>query len=246
MRLSFRDRFFSPRVARALTSPSGILLAGAGASVAIVAGLPVVAAAGIGAVAWAARIALAIPRPAKGERIDPFAVGEPWRHFVRDALQAQARYNRTAGAAAPGPLRERLVEIGGRIADGVDECWRIAKRGDDLDEALGHLDTAQTVRELAAAEADPTTLPGTLEALRAQVQSAQRLERTAIDARDRLRLLNARLDEAVARAVELSVGTGDTVQLGGLGTDVDNLVGEMESLRQALEETSGPRPLPGS
>ena len=244
-RMSFRDRFFTPPVARALTSPAGILLAGAGASVAIVAGLPIAAAVGLGALAWLGRVALAIPRQAKGERIDPFALSEPWRHFVQDALQAQARYNRAITSAAPGPLRERLVEIGGRIEDGVDECWRIAKRGDDLDEALHHLDPTQAVKELALAERDPTTLAGTLEALRAQVESAQRLDRTAVDARDRLRLLNARLDEAVARAIELSVGTGSTVQLGGLGTDVDNHVGEMESLRQALEDTGGPTALPG-
>jgi hypothetical protein len=244
-RLSFRDRFFTPPVGRALFSPSGILLAGAGASVAILGGLPLLAAAGVGAAAWAARVAFAIPRAPRGERIDPFTLGEPWRHFVQDALQAQARYDRAAGAAAAGPLRDRLAEIGSRIDDGVQECWRIAKRGDDLDEALHHLEADQAMRELAAAERDPSTLPGTLEALRAQVESAQRLAKTAVSARDRLRLLNARLDEAVARAIELSVGTGDTGQLGGLGTDVDNLVDEMEALRLALEETGGPTALPG-
>ena len=45
--------------------------------------------------------------------------------------------------------------------------------------------------------------------------------------------------EAVARAIELSVGATDDAELTGLGGDVDNLVGEMEALRQALEETGG-------
>ena len=40
-RLSLRDRFFTPQVARALTSPSGILSLGAGAAVGIVATAPV-------------------------------------------------------------------------------------------------------------------------------------------------------------------------------------------------------------
>ena len=42
-RLSFKDRFLTPPVARAMTSPVSILLAGAGASVAIATGLPLVA-----------------------------------------------------------------------------------------------------------------------------------------------------------------------------------------------------------
>jgi len=75
-----------------------------------------------------------------------------------------------------------------------------------------------------------------LEALQAQVLSAQRLGTVAQDARSRLELLNARLDEAVARAVELSLSAEDAAALTGLGGDVDSLVGEMESLRSALDE----------
>jgi hypothetical protein len=74
-----------------------------------------------------------------------------------------------------------------------------------------------------------------MQALEAQLQSAGRLEATAVDARDRLRLLDARFDELVARAVEVSVGSGDTTLL---GNDVDELVTELESLRVALEETN--------
>ncbi len=59
------------------------------------------------------------------------------------------------------------------------------------------------------------------------------------DAQDRLRLLDARLDEAAARAVELSVEASDEGML-GLSSDVDDVVTDMEALRQALEETSNP------
>ena len=59
------------------------------------------------------------------------------------------------------------------------------------------------------------------------------------DTDSRLRLLNARLDEAAARTIELSVQASDVAELGGLGDDVDQMVDEMEALRQAIEETGG-------
>jgi hypothetical protein len=82
------------------------------------------------------------------------------------------------------------------------------------------------------------------------VASARRLGTVAQDARDRLSLLDARLDEAVARAVELSLRAEDVAELGGLGGDVEELVGEMESLRVALDEAGaagrGGTPQPGT
>ena len=52
--------------------------------------------------------------------------------------------------------------------------------------------------------------------------------------RDRLRLLDARFDELVARAVEVSVGSADSAVL---GNDVDDLVSELEGLRLAIDDT---------
>ncbi|PLS74753.1 MAG: hypothetical protein CYG61_10955, partial [Actinobacteria bacterium] len=60
----------TPAVARAVTAPSAVLLAGAGMSAAILGGLPLVAAAGVGALAWAARVAVALPRRPKSERVN--------------------------------------------------------------------------------------------------------------------------------------------------------------------------------
>ena len=68
-------------------------------------------------------------------------------------------------------------------------------------------------------------------ALEAQLASADRLVALADRSRDRLRLLDARFDELVARTVEVSVGTGDTDVL---GNDVDGLVSELEALRIAM------------
>jgi hypothetical protein len=73
-----------------------------------------------------------------------------------------------------------------------------------------------------------------MRSLEAQLASVDRLSALADRSRDRLRLLDARFDELVARTVEVSVGTGDTDLL---GDDVDGLVTELESLRIAMEET---------
>jgi len=238
---SFRDRFFTPKVARAITSPSGILLAGAGASAAILLGLPVAAILGVGALAWGGRVAASIPRDASPRNIDPFALQDPWRSFVKSAQDAQNKFNDAVNNAQKGPLRDRLTEIGGRLGDAVTECWRVARQGNALADARSQLDTTDAQRELAGLDQSSPSYDKTAEALQAQLASAARLETTINDARDRLRLLDARMDEAVARAIELSVRGGD-VELGGLGNDVDGLVGDMEALRQGLEEADQAAP----
>lgn len=248
------ERARTPAVARAATSPAALLLAGAGASAAILAGLPVAAAAAVGALAWGARVALAVPRRRREERIDPFTVGEPWRHMVADALRARSRFDETVRRARPGPLRDRLEDLGARLDHGVRECWRIARQGDALESALAHIDRRDAERELGElgreiARAGPAHRPA-LEraeaAVRSQLASAERIERVARDARTRLRVLNAQMDEAVARAVELSVTGSDSADLRPLSADVDSLVTELEALRLALDETSGAAPGAGA
>jgi hypothetical protein len=238
---SFRDRFFTPKVARAMTSPLGIVLAGAGAAAGIVVGLPIAAAVGLGAVAWGGRVLAAVPRAAPSARVAPSSLSEPWRTYAAQAEDAKRRFDRIVASVAPGPLRERLHQLSGRLDEGVDESWRIARRGHELVGAIGQIDTASARAELAelrrsvGSRAPTSAQAQTAQALQAQLASADRLAALADSSRDRLRLLDARFDELVARTVEVSVGTGDTDVL---GDDVDGLVTELESLRIAMEETS--------
>lgn len=242
-RRSFRDRFFTPPVARAITSPLGILLAGAGAAVGILAGGGIPLAVGLGIAAWGGRVAAAIPRDASPTRIDPFTLGEPWKRAVIDALQAQGRFRDAVRTTHSGPLRDRMEEIGRRIDTGVDDVWRVARQGQNLVAARRRIDVTEAERDLAEVQqeaGDSESRRRTIESLRAQLASAERLDRTIAEARDRLRLTNARLDEAVARATELSVQAGDVGDLAGLGHDVDALVTDLEALRLGLEEASRP------
>ena len=240
------ERARTPAVARAVTSPSAVLLAGAGTAAAILGGLPLIAAAAVGLLAWGARVAMAVPRAPRGERIDPFTVGEPWRHFVTDALQARSKFEQTVGRAKPGPMRDTLVSLGERLDEGVEDCWRIARQGDGLQAALTQIDVdrvrselAQVQGELRRAPADERASLERAEAsVKSQLASGERLTRVSRDAASRLRELNAQMDEAVARAVELSVTAADGSDLAPLTDDVESLVTDLEALRLALEETS--------
>lgn len=245
-RLSLRDRFFTPPVAHAVTSPLGILAFGAGASIGILVGGGVAGAAILGGLGWAGRVAAAIPRTPADSRIDPFTLNEPWRHYVTDALQARTRFAESVASAREGPTQDRLREIQSRVDTGVEEVWRIARRGHDLVDARRRVDPDSIRRDIASTEASArqpgasdSTTQRTLESLHAQLATVDRLDRVIGDADSRLRLLNARLDEAAARTIELSVRAHDVSELGGLGADVDEMVDEMEALRLAIEETGG-------
>lgn len=264
-RRSFRDRFWSPPVAKAVTAPSSILLAGGAAAVGIVAtaplSLPLGVIAGVVAagLAYGGRVLAAVPRdadPTSG--IDPFAVGEPWRRFVGDALAARRRFDQAIRVMDPGPLRDRLAEIGDRLDDGLQETWRVARRGHALSVARAQVDTRAIEAELAAAEAQRDARPDdprtgqVADAIRSQLATAERMQAVIEDAITTLRLLDARLDESVTRAIELSTGTGPAAHASAVGGDVEGIVSEMEALRLALDEAGtasgggGARPAPSA
>src|SRR5947208_4869834 len=120
-------------VARAIMSPSGILLAGAGVSAGVLAGIGIPAAVVVGGLVWAGKVAYAVMkgRP-RTERIEPFTIQDPWRTFVMHAQSTAQRFEDAVHQCSPGPLRERLAEVGGRVQAGLHEAWAIAKRGNAL------------------------------------------------------------------------------------------------------------------
>jgi hypothetical protein len=244
---SFRDRFFSPPVARAVTSPSGILALGAGAALGIIAtvgtgGLIVPAAAVVGGLlGYGTRVAVAIPRRDRGSDIDPFAVGEPWRHAVQDAIQARRRFGDALKTFRPGPMRDALATISSRMDEAVEECWRVAQRGQVVQDARRSINDREVDWELKQARfsvgaGEPNAAQAsTIAALENQLATAARLDALISGTRDQLGLLNARLDESVTRAIELSIsneGSGAEA----LGSDVADIVDDLEALRDAIED----------
>jgi len=231
-------------------APGAILATGFGAAVGILVGGGFAGAVVLAVVAWL--LATAIPVYVRHLRrrgpgpVDPFSLREPWRTAAREALQAKDRFRNATASVAPGPLRDRLAAIGDQLTRGVEEAGRVARRGQRLEDVRRQIDSGRVLSELqriesvaAVSPTDDPSLTRTAEALRAQLATADRLDRVLTDTRNRLVLLDARLDEAVARTLELSVDADDPGELGGVGTTVESVLEEMEALRLALDEADG-------
>jgi hypothetical protein len=192
------------------------------------------------AIVAAAVVALAVVlrrarRPARRTiAIDPFVLSDPWRRHVSAAQSTQRRYTEIVSEMSTGPLRSNMESITRQVQRGVEECWFIAKRGDELDAALTRLDGPSLQRRLDIATDESTRV-----SLQVQLESAQRIRATRDDTDQRLRLLSTRLGELVAQAAEVSVGADTT---GDLGSAVDDVVTQLESLRLAVEDINNQRP----
>ena len=235
--MAFRDRFWTPATARAILSWRILL----GAVVGIVAGLlglPIPLAVILGVVVYAGAVALAMPKDARPPQIDPFTLSEPWRRFVQNAQRSRRQFRTTVANTPPGPLHDRLADIAARLDAGLQEGWQVAKRGDEIDAAVSRLDPTRLRAQLgtlqAQAGAEPSeNLTAAVNSVQSQLATADRLKALSASTADKLRLNAARLDELCARAAEVSVGSRDTDTF---ASDVDDLVLELESLHDAVQE----------
>ena len=175
-------------------------------------------------------VAGARPRTARPPRMDPFTLSEPWRQFVMEVRRADQRMAKTVMSVDPGPLQDRLASIAARLETGVVETWTIARRGDEIDEAITRLDPTRlrSRRTAALARGDE------VEALDRQIATVERLRTRSAATADTLRSMVARFGDLAAQATEVAVGAGDTEVY---SSQVDDLLIEIEGLRLAIEET---------
>jgi hypothetical protein len=165
-------------------------------------------------------------------RIDPFTLSEPWRRSVSDAQSAHRRFREVVRSAPEGPLRDRLDSMGSQVSRGVDECWQIARRGDELDETLSRLKASSlTDQRRRASDA------ATRDSLDRQIAAVDRITTTRDDTDRQLRELTIRLGELVTQAAEI-VASGHASD--ELGSAVDEVVLQLEALRLAVNEVNDP------
>jgi hypothetical protein len=251
-------------VGRAAVSPSAFVVAAAGVGIGLLA-QSVVLAVVLGLGAWLVRLLVAALRA--GPRrprlpvvtIDPYAVPEPWRQYVRQAQSAQQRFDSSLATWPEGPLKDRLLMLQHRLHEGVNEVWVVAQRGAALGGTVAGKSQRSVVqlsaelrqvqaeqqRTPAAHPADPgrrQALARSEEAIAAQLRAAHRTEEAKAEVLDRLRLLTARLDEAVTRLLELSLEPAGGPVEGSADAatgSIDALLDDINALHEGLREVGG-------
>jgi uncharacterized coiled-coil DUF342 family protein len=127
----------------------------------------------------------------------------------------------------------------------VARIWEAAQEGHALSGAsrlanLPSLETqlSKTESDLADAVEDrKAPIEASLTSLRSSVDAAKRIAAERDAAIDRLREMNARLDELVVRGIEISAANVSPTDADSLRADLDAMVVDLEGLRQGLEET---------
>ena len=165
--------------------------------------------------------------------VDPALLPPRWGAVVADALDARRRWVELLERMRPGPLRDRLGELGARVDEGVLAVWETCVRAVDAERITEALDVETVTRDYKRAKADSAADPALVEALSARFTSVQRVLNSIDDAEQRLRLLDARLGAAVARAAEVALTAGEGSE--DLGVELDAVVEELGALRHALE-----------
>lgn len=171
--------------------------------------------------------------PSPVAHVDPATLPPRWGSVVADALTARARWQDLLAGLRPGPLRDRLAELGALVDDGVLAVWETAVRAVDAGRIAEALDVEAVTREYKRAKSDPAADPALVEALSARFTSVQRVLNAVDDAEQRLRLLDARLGAAVARAAEVTLAAGEGAD--SLGQELDAVVSELGALRQSFD-----------
>ncbi len=224
-----------------MISPFTVLLVAAAAALASLAGMPWWGAALVAAAVWAAKVLarskLARLTASRPSRIDPFALREPWRLYVKDAIGSQRRFDRALESVARGPLRDRLSEIGIRVGRGVSECWEVARKGQQLTDARRAIGIESARRSAADTDAHPALL----DAARSEIEAHERLTNRENEVRTSLEVLDARLKEAVARASEMATRAMAPDDIESITDAIDGVVGDLESLRLGLDSVDGTR-----
>jgi hypothetical protein len=165
--------------------------------------------------------------------VDPAAVPARFATAIAEAMHARRRFAGVVAELRPGPVRDRLATLGEQVDAGVLAVWETVQRAADMERVAAGLDAEDATADYKQAKRDPAADPALLAALRERFESVHRLLNAVDDVEASLRLLDARLGAAVARAAEVALAASDTAA-DGLGDELESVVSELGALRDSL------------
>ena len=128
--------------------------------------------------------------------LDPYAVPEPWRQYVRQAVGAQQRFDSSVAGWPAGPLRDRLVRSSPGYGRVSTRCgWWPSGRGPgggrgrqgqpSVDQLSAQLRQVQAEQQRTPASDRQQALARTEEAIAAQLRAARRTDDVKAELLDR-------------------------------------------------------------
>jgi hypothetical protein len=166
--------------------------------------------------------------------LDLTGVGDGYRAPVERALRSREQFRQLEQTVQPGPLRERLAELGRRVDAGVTAVVETARRATQLEQVVAGLDAERVTAELKQARRSGACAE-IVDALGARFVSIQRLMNALDTLRERLPVLESRLATAVAHAAELAL-TSTAPAVDRLEGELSAVVIELEALSRATAE----------
>jgi hypothetical protein len=168
-------------------------------------------------------------------QVDPVRVAPRFAPAVAEALAARQRFAAVVRGLRPGATRDRLAELAAQVDEGVLAVWDTVLRAGEMARVAASLDVDDATADYKRAKRDPAADPALVEARRERFESVHRLL-NAVDAVEAdLRLLDARLGAAVARAAEVAIAASD-VSTDAVSAELDAVVAELGALRDSLAE----------
>ena len=185
---------------------------------------------------------MAFRRRRREAPLDPGALEAPWRARVEDALASRQRFRALVESAPAGPVLDRLASLDERVEGGVTAAWDIANRAAAAARMLDTMDLGQANARLKDARRrlalDPA-VQAEVDVLAEQNAALNSMANSVEAADERLRLVDLRLQAAVARAAQIVLRPDAVDQLGGVDQELTAVTDELAALRAGLDAVGG-------
>jgi hypothetical protein len=231
-----------------IRDPWALVLGGVAGGLGWAVGLPVAAAAGIGAAVYGIKVlsgSLVNRQPAstQGELAVRSQSTEGW--WLERAQRAAKSFRGLSGSAQPGPIADRLAAMNDQVTGTLDGVRRLAGQASAVGEALGRIDARRLADEAGRLQAQArsatnedvrTETARSLDSVSEQLDVFRRLQEAASKLQARMESAVLGLEGLVARLVEVLALAQTQSPVEG-AQRIDVLADELEGLRAGLAET---------